>query len=326
MAEFRLGRLYNFYMTRLLLLALAALSLPAADLRIGIIGLDTSHVTAFTAVLNDASNPNHIPGGRVVAGFRGGSPDVESSRTRIDRFTAELQKKYGVEIVPDIATLLSKVDVVLLESVDGRTHLEQVRPVLAARKRVFIDKPLASTYADAKEIARLGKESGTPWFSSSSLRYSKQVTQFQGLDILGAYTWGPASLEEHHQLDLSWYGIHAIEMLYTLMGPGCEWVTRTSTGGADVVTGHWRGGRVGVMRGERQAGGDYGAVVYTPKKTLVAPPEGGAAYAALLVQVMKFFETGVPPVPNDVTVEIFAFMDAAQRSKAAGGAPARLER
>jgi hypothetical protein len=313
-------------MHRLIPLLFAVLTLPAADLKIGIIGLDTSHVTAFTGILNNPSSPNHVPGGRVVAAYRGGSPDVESSRTRIDRFTTELQTKYQVEIVPDIPTLLSKIDVVLLESVDGRKHLEQVKPVFAARKRVFIDKPLASTYADAKEIARLGRESGTPWFSSSSLRYSNQVQSLKGLDILGAYTWGPASLEEHHQLDLSWYGIHAIEMLYTLMGPGCEWVTRTSTEGADVVTGYWKGGRVGTMRGERRAGGDYGAVVYTPKKTLVAPPAAGAAYASLLVEVMKFFQTGVPPVPNEVTLEIFAFMDAAQRSKDANGVPMRLAR
>jgi predicted dehydrogenase len=301
-----------------------ALLLLALQIKVGIIGLDTSHVTAFTRILNNPADPNHVAGARVVAGYRGGSPDVESSRTRLDKFTAELETKYKIEIVPDIPALLAKVDAVLLESVDGRKHLEQVKPVFAARKRVFIDKPLASTYADAREIARLGRETGTPWFSSSSLRFSNQAAHFKGLEILGVYTWGPASLEEHHQLDLSWYGIHAIELLYTLMGPGCEWVTRTSTAGADVVTGHWKGGRIGVVRGERQAGGSYGAIAYTPKKTVLAPPEGGAAYAALLAEVVKFFQTGVPPVPNEVTLEIFAFMDAAQRSKEAGGAPMKL--
>jgi predicted dehydrogenase len=305
---------------------MSTLLLLAFQIKVGIIGLDTSHVTAFTRILNNPSDANHVPGARVVAGYRGGSPDVESSRTRIDKFTAELETKYKIEIVPDIATLVQKVDAVLLESVDGRKHLEQVRPVLAARKRVFIDKPLASTYADAREIARLGRETGTPWFSSSSLRFSNQAAHFKGLDILGAYTWGPASLEEHHQLDLSWYGIHAIELLYAMMGPGCEWVTRTSSAGADVVTGHWKGGRIGSVRGERQAGGSYGAIAYTPKKTVLSPPEGGAAYAALLAEVVKFFQTGVPPVPNEVTLEIFAFMDAAQRSKEAGGAPVKLLR
>ncbi|MCI0391928.1 MAG: gfo/Idh/MocA family oxidoreductase, partial [Acidobacteria bacterium] len=111
------------------------------EIKVGIIGLDTSHVTAFTKLLNDKSDHNHIPGARVVAAFKGGSPDVEASRTRIDRFTAELKDKWGVEIVGSIEELCKKVDAVLLESVDGRPHLNQVRPVFAAKKRVFIDKP-----------------------------------------------------------------------------------------------------------------------------------------------------------------------------------------
>jgi len=312
-------------LTRLLLLALAALAVHAADLKLGIIGLDTSHVTAFTEVLNNPANPNHVPGARVVAAFRGGSPDVESSHSRLDKFTEQLKTKHGIEIVDSIPALLSRVDAVLLESVDGRRHLEQARPVFAARKRVFIDKPLASTLADAKEIARLGRESGTPWFSSSRLRYGSQARSLKGLQALGAYTWGPASLEPHHELELSWYGIHAVELLYTLMGTGCDTVTRASTDGADVVVGRWKDGRIGVVRGERASGSDYGAIVYAPKRVHVAAPEKGAAYAALLAQVVKFFETGVPPVPNEETLEIFAFMDAAQRSKAAGGAPMRLK-
>src|SRR5262252_3372989 len=89
------------------------------EIKVGMIGLDTSHVTAFTKLLNDKSDPNHVPGARVVAAFKGGSPDVESSYTRIDRFTAELKDKWGVEIVDSIEELCKKVDAVLLESVDG---------------------------------------------------------------------------------------------------------------------------------------------------------------------------------------------------------------
>src|SRR5262249_19728897 len=95
------------------------------ELKIGIIGCDTSHVTAFTKLLNDKSDPNHVPGARVVAAFKGGSPDVESSRTRVDRFTAELKDKWGVEIVDSIEELCKKVDAGLLESVDGRPHVSQ---------------------------------------------------------------------------------------------------------------------------------------------------------------------------------------------------------
>src|SRR5207244_1518706 len=176
---------------------------PAAsfqqEIRVGIIGTDTSHVTAFTQLLNDTRSAAHLPGARVVAAFRGGSPDVESSRTRIDRFAAELKDKWGVPFVNSIEELCEKVDAVLIESVDGRPHLNQARPVFKAGKRVFIDKPLAASYADAREIVRLSKESGVPFFSSSSLRYAPDVQALRKNDtlggIMGAFTFGPENLE-----------------------------------------------------------------------------------------------------------------------------------
>ena len=306
------------------LLVCAGLSLTAADLRLGIIGADTSHVTAFTKMLNDASAPDHIPGARIVAAFKGGSPDIESSRTRIDRFTAELQDKWHVEIVNSIPELCRRVDAVLIESVDARQHLEQAKAVMAAHKPMFIDKPLASTLADAREIARLAKEAGVPWFSSSSLRFDG-VEKLRAPDVDGAETWGPGPLEEHHQLDLSWYAVHPIEMLYTIMGTGCEEVTRISTADTDVIVGRWRGGRIGSIRALRPYG-TYGAVAFHKNAKAQSAeylvPEGG--YPPLVREIVKFIETGTPPVPNDETIEMFAFMDAAQRSKESGGKPTPL--
>lgn len=306
-----------------LILLLASWAAVAADLRIGIIGTDTSHVPAFTKLLNDPSAPDHIPGGRVVAAYKGGSKDVESSYTRVDKFAEEIRTKYNVEIVPDIPTLLQKVDAVLLESVDGRVHLEQVRPVLAAKKPVFIDKPLAATLEDAREIARLGKQHGTPWFSSSSFRYGDIGTKMKFADATGAITWGPGPFEDHHKLDLSWYAVHPIELLFTLMGTGCEEVTRTHTKGADEITCRWKDGRIGTVRALRPYGG-AGAVVFRPKEVVQSSPKASSSYVPLVREVMKFFQTGKPPVPNEETLEIFAFMDAALRSKEAGGAPMKL--
>src|SRR5262245_50156717 len=153
----------------------AGMAAQTAELKVGIIGCDTSHVPTFTRLLNDKSDPNHVPGTRVIAAFKGGSPDVESSYTRVDRFTSEIHDRWGVEIVGSIEELVKRVDVVLLESVDGRPHLAQARPVFAAKKRVFIDKPLAGSYADAREIVRLSQESGTPFLSASSLRFSTDL-------------------------------------------------------------------------------------------------------------------------------------------------------
>jgi hypothetical protein len=314
-------------------IGLALLGAPAVataqtrEIRVGIIGTDTSHVTAFTKLLNDKSDPNHVPGARVVAAFRGGSPDVEASRTRIDKFAAELKDKWGVEFVNSIEELCEKVDAVLLESVDGRPHLNQVRPVFKAKKRVFVDKPFTASYADAREIVRLSRESGVPFFSSSSLRFVADVQTLKNSDkhggLAGAFTFGPENLEPHHP-DLFWYGIHAVEMLYTLLGPGCEQVTRVKTDSGDTVVGRWKDGRIGTMRGLIQGRQDYGAVAFGMKAVLATPVPMRSDYRGLLVEIVKFFQTGVPPINPDETLEIMAFMEAAELSKMRGGAPVSL--
>ena len=213
-------------------------------IKLGIIGLDTSHVMVFTKAFNDPTDKDHVAGFKVVAAYKGGSPDVEESWKRVDKFTEELRDKWNVEIVSDIPTLCSKVDAVLLESVDGRPHLEQVRPVFAAHKPVFIDKPLAGSYKDAKEIFDLGKAAGVPWFTASSLRFWRETERLKNPEgigqILGFDVLGP-TIREPHVPALVNYGDHAVEMLYQLMGPGCESVTMQTSGNQDVVGGKVEG-------------------------------------------------------------------------------------
>jgi predicted dehydrogenase len=290
--------------------------------RVGIIGLDTSHVVAFTQLMND---PAKGYGCKVVAGYPGGSPDIESSIGRVKGYTEQLQKKYGVEIVGSIEELCRKVDGVLLESVDGRPHLAQVRPVLAAKKPVFIDKPMAGSLADGLEIFRLAKETGVPCWSSSSLRFgpgtlalrnSKEVGKIMGVDA-----FSPCHLEEHH-IDLYWYGIHGVEMLFTLMGPGCQTVQRAQTKDYDLVVGVWNDGRIGTFRGLRAQKEDYGTLVFGSKGIVKGP--GYEGYGPLVEELVKFFKTGKVPVPEQETIEILAFMTAADESKAKNGAKVEL--
>jgi predicted dehydrogenase len=309
----------------LVAVVLVAPSALASDLRLGLIGTDTSHVIAFTRAFNGPPGPDHVEGARVVAAFKGGSPDVEASYTRVDRFAEQLRADWEVAFVDDIASLCPLVDAVLIESVDGRTHLEQARQALACGKPMFIDKPLASTLEDAREIARLAAEAGVPWFSSSSLRWSEIVTTLKGDDTVGASVWGPGPTEPHHQLDLSWYAIHPIEMLYALMGPGCLEVTRSLSESGDIVMGRWADGRLGTVRVLPEAR-SYGAVVFRREEVEQSRPDMRGSYTPLLREMVEFFRTGRPPVPNEETLEIFAFMDAAQRSKEQGGTPVRLAR
>ncbi len=292
--------------------------------RIGIIGLDTSHSTAFTRMLNSSEPDSRYMGYRVVAAYPKGSNDIKSSVDRIPGYTEEV-KKYGVQIVDSIEELIKLVDFVLLETNDGRLHLEQAIPVLRAGKKIFIDKPIAASLADAIAIYRLAEKENVPVFSSSSLRYISGIEEIASGsfgNVNGAFTWSPATLEKTHP-DLFWYGIHGVEILFTVMGTGCVSVTRTFNEGTDIVTGVWNDGRIGTFRGIRTGKSDYGGIVFCEKSIVNLGKYSG--YEPLLLKIVKFFETGIPTVKPQETIEIFAFMAAAEESKKDGGIPVSID-
>jgi hypothetical protein len=292
------------------------------DQRVGIIGTDTSHATAFTEILNDTTAKDHVAGGNVVAAYQGGSPDIPESWNRVNQYATTLRTKYGVQFYDSLDELCRHVDAVLLESVDGRPHLAQVKPVLAAHKAVFIDKPMADSLAGVMRIFRLARTAKVPVFSSSALRFAadtQAVSHGSIGEVSYAETYGPCELEPHHP-ELFWYGVHGIEALYTVMGTGCQTVQqqRTPNGKIEVV-GLWPGGRKGVFREDKKfhglARGSKGE----------APVGSFDGYAPLVQQIIKFFQTGIAPVKPEETIEIFAFMEAAEASKNQGGKPVNVQ-
>lgn len=292
-------------------------------LRVGIIGLDTSHSPAFTKLLNDPKAPPELANCRVVIAYPHGSKDIESSASRIPRYTAEMQD-LDVEIAGSIEELLQKVDCVLLETNDGRRHVEQAAEVFRARKPVFIDKPLSASLEDAYLIYIMAEHYKTPVFSSSSLRFSSGVQSIREGElgrVFGCNAYSPCSLESTHP-DLFWYGIHGVELLFTAMGPGCERVVRTQTEGTDVVTGTWSDGRIGVFRGIRQGKTGYGGVAFGEKGIKSLGDYEG--YRPLVIEIVKFFRTGTPPVKAEETLDLYAFMEAADESKRNGFVPVDL--
>ena len=298
----------------------------AAEIRIGIIGTDTSHVPAFARDFNDPKNPNRIVGARIVAAFKGGSPEVDASRTRVDKFAAQIEQQYGVKIVGSIQELLPLVDAVLIESVDGRQHLEQARAVFPSGKPVFIDKPFAGSLKDAMEIVRLARETKTPVFSSSSYRFNAGITKLKSADLgslRGVIAYGPAHIEPHVP-DLFFYAMHSAEGMFTVMGTGCQSVVRVSTKNTDVVTGTWSGGRVGVLYGIRDAASPAHITAFGTKAVVDETRDKAGAYTGLTHEIFKFFQTKVAPVSLEETLEIFTFLEAAEESKRRGGTPVTL--
>jgi predicted dehydrogenase len=295
-------------------------------IRIGIIGYDTSHAPAFARLLNQPDVPYHIPGASVVCGFASYSRDIESSRGRVEEYRRDLAA-LGVREVGSIPAVLEQVDAVLLESVDGRRHLAEVLPVLAAGKPVFVDKPLAASYGDALEIVRRAESTGTRLFSASSLRFDANVLAVQeaiaGQRVYGCDAFSPATLEASNP-GLFWYGVHAVELLYTFMGMGCDTVRSVSAPDADLVVGEWNDGRLGSVRGTRRGDHDYGVTVHSETTHQTRYNRDIPIYAQLLQRIVAFFEGQPAPVAPAETLETMAFMQAALMSEGDGGRAVRL--
>lgn len=291
------------------------------DLRAGVIGTDTSHVPAFAGLFQ--SHPEWKI--KVVAAFKGGSPDIPASADRLEKFAATLQEKYNVEIVPSIEELLKRVDVVLLQSVDGRPHLAQATPVLKAGKRLFIDKPVTASLEDARKIVQLSKETGTPFFSCSSSRFHPELPQLLTTPGLGKITKvqgsSPLNVLKDHP-DLFFYGIHGVEVVYAVLGRGCASVTRKMDGDADVTTGKWKDGRIGIYRSAVK--GKSVPMISIWGEGGSAQTKGRSSYEGLVRVMAEFFHTGRVPVDPLETLEIVEFMTAAQLSKERGGAEVSL--
>jgi len=291
--------------------------------RIGMIGLDTGHCMDFTRIFNAPGAGDKYRGYKVTAAYPKGTELIKEWKDRIPQITQEM-KEQGVEIVDSMEELLDKVDVVLITCIDGNKHLELATPVIKAKKTLFIDKPFTASYKDAYAIVELANRYQTPMFSSSSLRYMdnvENITEITG-KVTGADTYGPAHIEPHHP-DLFWYGIHGIEILFAVMGAGCKSVQRTYTPETDYVVGVWKDNRIGTYRGFRNGKYGFGATVFGEKDLKALDKDGG--YNPLLVKVAEFYDTKIIPFPVEQTLEIIAFMEAAEESKIKGGSVIDIE-
>ncbi len=310
----------------LLLVALVpSFAATAGPIKVGIIGLD-AHAVPWTKLIHDPKAKPPLTDMRIVAAYPAFSEDVPFSATNIQK-NIELIRGMGVEICGSIEELLSKVDAVLLLSIDGRPHPKQAKPVFATRKPIFIDKPVAASLPEIINVFREADDSGTPVFSNSSLRYSPGIAGMTKDPKIGrvlgcdAYSNNKSILPGHP--DLFYYGIHGCEILFTIMGPGCKTVSRVKGEAADLVTGVWEDGRVGTFRGILQGQAGFGAMVYGEKG--IAPSGKFEGYEPLLVEIAQFFKTGKPPMTVERTLEIYAFLEAADESVRRGGVAVSIQ-
>lgn len=291
-------------------------------MKLGLVGLDTSHVEAYADVFNNPGSPHHIEGFRITHAFAGGSEDFPLSINRVGKFTRNLQETHGVSILESPQAVARSVDAVLLTTTDGRRHPEQFHAIAPERKPTFIDKPFAVSTGAADEIVRTAARHGVRLFSSSNLRFSDVLTEAIGRRDLGAIVGvdvaGPLPLEAT-QPGFFWYGIHLAEMLTHVLGPNCLQVQVTSRADHEVLVGEWAGGRLGTMRGNRVGNSAFTAVIRRETGDQWVDVSGGTPpYVGLTRAMAAFFRGGEVPVPLDETVAIVRFIEGANVSRQTG--------
>jgi len=309
-------------------------------IKVGCVGIDNYMVTEFIQHYHNPKDVDELKGIKVVAAYLGESKDIPDSGQSLEKWGVPAMKAQGVEIVDTIDEVVAKSDAIMLMSMDGRSHLPFFKQIVKSGKPVYIGRPLAASLVDVLTIFDLAKEHKAPIFSCSQHRFSPGFIGMRNHPevgkVLGCSVWGGAQFVPHHQ-DLFWNGIHSVETLYTIMGPGCETVTRASTPDADFITGVWADGKIGTTRFIHKGAVTYRAMVFGDKgispsgdyaydvpEKWVAPHGEYMGYKAVAMEIAKFFRSKEPPISAEETTEIFTYIEAARQSKAKGGLPVKL--
>lgn len=295
-------------------------------LHIGLIGLDTSHVIAFAKILHDTATPNHVAGAKITVAFPGGSKDFPLSINRVEGFAKDLRDQHGVKIVDSPEAVAESADLVFIESVDGRAHLDLFKRIVRHKKPVFIDKPLTVDITHALEILQLAEQSCIPVMSCSSLRYAESLIKALATgrqNVTGFDVFGPMN-EEATQPGLFWYGVHSVEMMVTAMGPGCAEVRAFRNNDCDLITAVWSDGRVASLRGLRNAHSNFGGTVHRKDGCqFVDCTVGRPYYCGMLEAILRSLPQGRSDVPAEEMLEVVRIIEAANKSRQ-NGATVRL--
>lgn len=295
-----------------------------SELKIAMIGLDTSHCEGIAGHLNNRDPGHCLPGAKIMKAFPGGSDKMAVSRDRIEGFTAKLRDEYNIPMCNSIEEAADGMDAIILTSVDGRQHLEQVEVLARFEKPIFVDKPFACSVADAKAMIELSKKHNAPLMSSSTIRFASGVMEKKAEPsaIPVCETFGPMSILDDFP-PYFWYGIHSADLLYLHMGRGCEEVRVIHEDTIDIMVGRWKDGRIGIVKGMRQESAKpFGRILYLEDNVdyALADMADPPCARTLLESAISFFRTGKSPIDIEETLEVMAFLEAAETSLKQNGA------
>lgn len=289
------------------------------SVNIGMIGTDSSHTVAFTRILNNQAHPFHVAGGKITRVVRYWSDDFALSCSREERFSTQLSNDFQLPFA-ELSQIGEHCDAFMLEAADGRKHLELFKQLIAWSKPIFIDKPLAIGYEAASEIIQLAKRHNIPIMSSSALRYShvlqEQLSSIDKQQIKKVTVKCPLIIEPT-QSRYYWYGIHGVEMLYSILGSGCTDIHAAITEYADILTGIWGDGTIGELICVHDTAQPFEVIVHTEEDEILISLSDEAHqipyYASMLEEVISFFTHKTSPIAYDEMLEVIWFIDKAEQ-------------
>lgn len=294
-------------------------------IKVGVIGLDTSHSIEFIRVMQAPDYPeaDRVTGMKAVTCLRFETP--YQNKEGLDQRQKQLEA-WGVKVTESFDEAAAGCDAYLLEINDGSYHLDYFRRLAGLGKPVFLDKPLAGSLDDGREILRLAGRHKTRVWSSSALPFSPALAEalepFAAIRLAHVYgALGKAPAGD----SLIWYGVHTFETLQRIMGPGAKSVTAHESASETVAIVDYGEGRQGLVEcvagcyvyGGRAHGSDKKEGKMRVK-SFVLP----AAYPPLVRAIAAFFAGGPAPVPLETTFEGLAMMAAARQSIVTGKAAA----
>ena len=289
-------------------------------IKVAIIGLDTSHSTAFPGLMLDPATDPAFKNNTLIPTrcLRFDTPF--QSPEGLDKRQAYLES-IGVEVGTDFDWAVADCDAIMMVINDPAYHLEYFEKCAKLGKPIYIDKPVAATVSDTRKIFEIAKKYNVRFFSASSLRFDIDMEEALEQDITprSAVVWGPVGIAAAGS-SIVWYGVHAFEMLERIMGPGAESVTVVNDEKGHVCTVAYPDGKRGIVELNRKSP-RYGCVIRNDEGQAVLVKCSGRVpyYVRLLTHIEQFFNgDDSAGVALDESMEIMKMLEAAELSSNSG--------
>lgn len=231
---------------------------------------------------------------------------------------ADAPKVAAAGLIDNVVTrpedVIGQVDAVVIATDDGTDHVRRARPFVEAGLPVFVDKPMAVSLDELRQFVQWHR-AGRILLSTSGMRYAPEMrADFSALGDLRWITSFTCKTWER-------YGIHALEAVEPLVGPGFLTVTTQGGENGDVVHLTHRSGVRVTLGALHDAYGSFGAVhLYGTKGELALKlTDTYHAFRGQLVAWIDMLRTGRRPLPFEETVELMAVIIAGIRSREQGG-------